>query len=214
METYAFPVIGKKTVDEIEPSDVLAVLEPIWTVKYETATRVKQRIGAVMDWAGYVAETADSHHLKGVDEWPLAQRGLHSKIGQATDSCEMPASLLPAKAWKPTAHKGYALIGSVGLECLLACKAHSANEIMAAASESGMNPVIPRHRRPQTKRQCGRVLYRLATPLAGDSLPWSGRAFGQTRILDVWNGDYSDKTRGAIEHHYPHVIGKSRRQAR
>ena len=51
METYAFPLIGKKAVDEIEPSDVLAVLEPIWTVKYETATRVKQRIGAVMDWA-------------------------------------------------------------------------------------------------------------------------------------------------------------------
>ena len=44
-------MIGKKAVDEIEPSDVLAVLEPIWTVKYETATRVKQRIGAVMDWA-------------------------------------------------------------------------------------------------------------------------------------------------------------------
>ena len=30
---------------------MLAVLEPIWTVKHETATRVKQRIGAVMDWA-------------------------------------------------------------------------------------------------------------------------------------------------------------------
>ena len=27
------------------------MLEPIWTVKYETATRVKQRIGSVMDWA-------------------------------------------------------------------------------------------------------------------------------------------------------------------
>ena len=51
LETYAFPLIGKKAVDEIEPSDVLAVLEPIWTVKHETATRVKQRIGAVMDWA-------------------------------------------------------------------------------------------------------------------------------------------------------------------
>ena len=38
-------------VDEIQPPDVLAVLEPIWMVKNETATRVKQRIGAVMDWA-------------------------------------------------------------------------------------------------------------------------------------------------------------------
>ena len=51
LETYAFPVIGEKTVDEITPSDILAVLEPIWTVKNETATRVKQRTETVMDWA-------------------------------------------------------------------------------------------------------------------------------------------------------------------
>ena len=51
LETYAFPVIGNKAVDEITPSDILAVLEPIWTVKNETATRVKQRMGIVMDWA-------------------------------------------------------------------------------------------------------------------------------------------------------------------
>ncbi len=51
LETYAFPVIGEKTVDEITPSDVLAVLDPIWTVKNETVTRVKQRTETVMDWA-------------------------------------------------------------------------------------------------------------------------------------------------------------------
>ena len=49
--TYAFPVLGNMAVGEITPSDVLAVLEPIWTVKNETANRVKQRIGTVMDWA-------------------------------------------------------------------------------------------------------------------------------------------------------------------
>ena len=38
-------------VDEITPSHVLSVLEPIWTDKSETATRVKQRIGTVMAWA-------------------------------------------------------------------------------------------------------------------------------------------------------------------
>ena len=51
LATYAFPIIGEMAVDEITPAHVLAVLEPIWTVKNETATRVKQRIGAVMDWA-------------------------------------------------------------------------------------------------------------------------------------------------------------------
>ena len=40
LETYAFPIIGNLAVDEITPSDVLAVLEPVWTVRNETATRV------------------------------------------------------------------------------------------------------------------------------------------------------------------------------
>lgn len=48
---YAFPVIGKKTVDKIRTADVLAVLEPIWTAKLETARRVRQRLYAVLDWA-------------------------------------------------------------------------------------------------------------------------------------------------------------------
>ena len=51
LETYAFPVIGMKAVDEITPRDALQVLEPIWTSKSETASRVRQRIETVMDWA-------------------------------------------------------------------------------------------------------------------------------------------------------------------
>ena len=51
LATYAFPVMGRKPVDAITPHDALAVLEPIWTVKNETATRVRQRMETVMDWA-------------------------------------------------------------------------------------------------------------------------------------------------------------------
>ena len=51
LATYAFPCLGEMSIDEIEPKHVLAVLEPIWTEKNETATRVKQRIATVMDWA-------------------------------------------------------------------------------------------------------------------------------------------------------------------
>ena len=36
---------------EIESSDVLAVLEPIWHTKAETARRLRQRIEVVLDWA-------------------------------------------------------------------------------------------------------------------------------------------------------------------
>ncbi len=49
--TYAFPTIGNLTVDEIDAPDIQKVLLPIWMTKGETARRVKQRIGVVLDYA-------------------------------------------------------------------------------------------------------------------------------------------------------------------
>ena len=49
--TYAHPVIGHKAVDSITPADAMDVLSPIWTSKPETASRVRQRMETVMDWA-------------------------------------------------------------------------------------------------------------------------------------------------------------------
>jgi integrase len=49
--TYAFPVIGKLLVRDIEQAHVLRVLEPIWTTKTETASRLRGRIESVLDWA-------------------------------------------------------------------------------------------------------------------------------------------------------------------
>lgn len=51
LETYAFPTIGSLTVDTIDGPVIRDVLLPIWLEKPETARRVRQRIGAVMDWA-------------------------------------------------------------------------------------------------------------------------------------------------------------------
>lgn len=51
LETYAFPVIGTMAVRDVDLPHVLQVLEPIWHVKTETATRVRSRIEAVLDWA-------------------------------------------------------------------------------------------------------------------------------------------------------------------
>jgi integrase len=49
--TYAFPIIGKTPVSEIETAQVLKILKPIWTTKTETATRVRTRIELVLDYA-------------------------------------------------------------------------------------------------------------------------------------------------------------------
>ncbi len=51
LTTYASPTIGALPVDAIEASHLVNLLTPIWTTKTETATRLRQRIEAVLDWA-------------------------------------------------------------------------------------------------------------------------------------------------------------------
>lgn len=61
LETYAFPVVGKMQVRDVTLSHIVKILEPIWTTKTETASRLRGRIESVLDWAtvrGY--RTADN----------------------------------------------------------------------------------------------------------------------------------------------------------
>jgi integrase len=51
LNRYASPVIGSLPVADIELPHLVRVLEPIWTTKTETATRVRQRIESVLSWA-------------------------------------------------------------------------------------------------------------------------------------------------------------------
>lgn len=51
LDTYASPLIGSIAIDQIEVPHVLKVLEPIWTTKTETASRLRGRVEAVLAWA-------------------------------------------------------------------------------------------------------------------------------------------------------------------
>jgi integrase len=51
LKTYVFPVLGELPVDTVDTGLVTKVLEPIWGTKTETASRVRQRIETVLDWA-------------------------------------------------------------------------------------------------------------------------------------------------------------------
>ena len=51
LKTYAFPVLGKMLVADIDQAAVLRVLQPIWTTKTVTATRVRERIETILDYA-------------------------------------------------------------------------------------------------------------------------------------------------------------------
>ncbi len=70
LDRYAMPDPEKRPnslrdrlVDEITPLNVADVLEPIWRTRRETASRLRQRIEAVMEWAvaaGYITQNPAS----------------------------------------------------------------------------------------------------------------------------------------------------------
>lgn len=85
LETYAFPIIGNKPVDEIDEQMVLRVLAPIWHTKAETASRLRGRIEKVLDYA-----TAKKHRS---GENPARWKGnLKELLGkQSRDTNNQPA---------------------------------------------------------------------------------------------------------------------------
>ena len=51
LKTYAAPVFGSLLVRDVALPHVMAALEPVWTTKNETASRLRSRIELVLDWA-------------------------------------------------------------------------------------------------------------------------------------------------------------------
>ena len=51
LANYADPVLGRLSIQAIDTGLVMKVLQPIWGTKPETASRVRGRIEAVLDWA-------------------------------------------------------------------------------------------------------------------------------------------------------------------
>lgn len=51
LTTYASPVVGGVSVQDVDTALVMKILEPIWNTKTETASRVRGRIESILDWA-------------------------------------------------------------------------------------------------------------------------------------------------------------------
>ncbi len=91
LATYAGPVIGTFPVQAIDTALVLKVLEPIWATKPETASRVRGRIEAILDWAkvrGYRAGENPAR-WKGHLDHLLPARG---KVRQVAHHAALPYS--------------------------------------------------------------------------------------------------------------------------
>ena len=92
LETYAFPFIGDKLVSAIMSSDVMDVLTPIWNTKRETAGRVRQRLGAIMDWA--IAQGQRTDNPVSSTNAALPKNGGKVKHHAALPWADVPAALV------------------------------------------------------------------------------------------------------------------------
>jgi len=89
LESYVYPSIGPLAVAAVDTGLVLKALEPIWTTKTETASRVRGRIEAILDWAkvrGY-REGENPARWKGHLDHLLPARG---KVQKATHHAALP----------------------------------------------------------------------------------------------------------------------------
>ncbi|MDE2344705.1 MAG: integrase arm-type DNA-binding domain-containing protein [Betaproteobacteria bacterium] len=107
LEAYVYPRFGDKPVHAVSVADVLAVLEPIWRVIPETASRVRGRIEIVLDYAA-------ARHLR-TGENPARWRGhlqhtlpKREKVAKVEHHAATPWADLPALYAKLTESNGMA----------------------------------------------------------------------------------------------------------
>ncbi|MBN9075031.1 MAG: integrase [Rhizobiales bacterium 65-79] len=95
LETYAKPVIGDLGVATVETAHILKILEPIWSEKTETASRLRGRIESVLDWATarHFRSGENPARWKGHLDKLLPARG---KVAKVKHHAALPYADLPA----------------------------------------------------------------------------------------------------------------------
>ena len=109
LERFAFPVVGRLAVADIETGHVLRVLEPLWRTKNETASKLRQRMQAVLDWAAVRGHRVGGNparwggHLENVLPPPgQVQKVVHQPAMRFED---MPGFMPELRAHQPVASR-------------------------------------------------------------------------------------------------------------
>jgi integrase len=132
LTVYAFPVIGALPVAAIDTPHVLKVLQPIWETKNETASRVRNRIELILDYAkasGFRDSATNPAAWRGHLDQLLSKP---SKVQRGTHYAALPYRDVPALVSELRQCKG---VGARALEFTILTAARSAEVIECAAHE-------------------------------------------------------------------------------
>ena len=88
LKDYAFPTFGDIPINQVGTAEVLKALSQIWLTKPETARRVRQRIGTVMDWAKAAGHRVGDNPIDGIE------KGLPKQPKQQNHHAALPYSEL------------------------------------------------------------------------------------------------------------------------
>lgn len=179
LRAYALPHFGNRRVDQVETPDVLRALSPIWLTKPETARRVRQRIGTVLDWAKAAGYRSGDNAVEGVARG-LPRQGERDEHHAALPYGEVPAFVADLRTGER------AEIARLAFEFLILTAARTSEVLGAEWREIDQAEalwIVPASRMKKRREHrvplSGRALdiLKQAKPLAGDSkLIFPGRS--------------------------------------
>lgn len=192
LQAYAFPVIGWKTVNEVDARDIQRALAPIWLSKGETARRVRQRIAAVLDYA----------HGRGWRETDAPVKAVNQLLGgirqpKGGNFAAMPYKDVPAFFAK--LRSGDFSVGRLALRFLILTAARSGE--VRKARWGDIDPEAGEWRVPASNTKMDRVHIVPLTPPALEVLDEIRGAFGidpDDLIFPGLRGPMSDATMAKV----------------
>lgn len=188
LRAYAFPLLGDLTVDVIDARAIQRVLAPIWLSKGETARRVRQRIGVVLDYA----------HGKGWRETEAPMRAVNQLLGgikqpKGGNFAAMPYKALPLFLAK--LREGDLSVGRLALQFLILTAARSGE--VRKARWRDIDPEMSEWRIPPENAKTGRLHIVPLVPAALDVLTEIRGMFGidpEDLVFPGLSGPMSDAT--------------------